>query len=103
MRERLVFLHVGCLFLQAASRTDDIRPRDADSTFFLRVQEERKKERKAQVFLLFLFPFVCCLPRLLRDQMGFISHTLSLSFSVASGQEKSHLRPIKISLSPPPN
>lgn len=51
-------------------------------------------------FLLFLFPFVWHLSQLLWDQMVFTSHTHSLSFSVAHSQEKSHLCPIKTSLSP---
>ena len=51
-------------------------------------------------FLLFLFPFVWHLSQLLWDQMVFTSHTRSLSFSVAHSQEKSHLCPIKTSLSP---
>lgn len=51
-------------------------------------------------FQLFLFPFVWLLAPLLWDQMVFTSHTHSLSFSVAHSQEKSHLYPIKTSLSP---
>jgi len=51
-------------------------------------------------FLLFLFPFVWHLSQLPWEQMVVTSHTHSLSFSVAHGQEKSHLYPIKTSLSP---
>lgn len=58
------------------------------------------KSFRTQVFVLFLFPFVWLSARLLWDQMVFTSHTHSLSFSVAHSQEKSHLFPIKTSLSP---
>lgn len=83
--------------------------RDADSSFFFVCVWDRGKKRKGKGgneilshtgFLLFLFPFVWHLSQLLWDQMVFTSHTHSLSFSVAHSQEKSHLGPIKTSLSP---
>lgn len=55
MHERLVFLHVGCLFLQAASRTDDIRPRDADSTFLCVCRRRERKKGRHRFFCCFSF------------------------------------------------
>lgn len=63
-------------------------------------EEGRNIIRTHTGFLLFLFPFVWHLSKLLRDQMVFTSHAHSLSFFVAHSQEKSHLYPIKTSLSP---
>ncbi|MEQ2274161.1 hypothetical protein XENORESO_015163 [Xenotaenia resolanae] len=65
-----------------------------------RETEGRNIIRTHTGFLLFLFPFVWLLSKLLRDQMVFTSHAHSLSFFVAHSQEKSHLYPIKTSLSP---
>lgn len=52
-----------------------------------------------QVFCCFSF-HSSGISQLLWDQMVFTSHAHSLSFSVAHGQEKSHLCPIKTSRSP---
>lgn len=86
---------------------------DSSSFFVFFGETGRKKEGREErgskilphtgfcfFFLLFLFLFVWHLSGLLWDQMVFTSRTHSLSFSVARSQEKSHLGPIKTSLSP---
>lgn len=64
-----------------------------------REAEEKNIIRTNTGFLLFLFPFVWNLSKLLRDQMVFTCDAHSLSFFVSHSQEKFHLYPIKTSLS----